>query len=271
MGLAGALVAVLVGAGGAVFFASLLVFDSRARSQDATAHVAMIIIGALFQCIALAGIFVLMDRLWLQPALWRRWGVVNEVERAWAHWRTACARAWGVRMARDKLVQVCRAHQPAVVAVVPQTDNGRLQPLAGGPFLEPEFVTARASRPLVALLGTVLAIVVALFLLGLYRQTPLPCCGTFLVMILGTSYVANGPMKLSVGSGVVEHRARRWTVDDAVMLVTRTGFFAIRVRLVGAGGELQTHFRSTRDRQFQALWQRWTTAVPRTDLPAMPT
>ncbi len=96
-------------------------------------------------------------------------------------------------------------------------------------------------------------------------------CGLFFLIAALCIYLSRTPVRLAVGSGTVEHRGRRWTVDDSVMLVTRAPWTALRVRIVGPEHTLVCNFRSVENKHFLALWQRWNTASPKTDLPAITT
>jgi hypothetical protein len=83
------------------------------------------------------------------------------------------------------------------------------------------------------------------------------------------SYFGNRPVRLSLGSGVVEAQGKRWTVETSMLLVTRNGFMNVRATLIGPLGTLATTYRSPKDPRLQALWAHWTTSVPRMDLPAV--
>ena len=65
----------------------------------------------------------------------------------------------------------------------------------------------------------------------------------------------------------------RWTIEDSIMLVQckaeppKSGASpAIVVRFIGPPGIRDIQFASSADPDFQLLWQRWTTPLPRLDL-----
>ncbi len=71
------------------------------------------------------------------------------------------------------------------------------------------------------------------------------------------------------GPGVLvdQKRQRRWTVDDAVMLVQCTPTLGpLIVRLVGEAGWLTLSFTDEKDPDFVRLWQRWNHPQPRPEL-----
>jgi hypothetical protein len=77
-----------------------------------------------------------------------------------------------------------------------------------------------------------------------------------------------GDGKVIAGLGVVEtSRGKRWTVDDAIMIVqTQDGEPPLTVFLTGEAGELKLHFIDEKDPDFIKLWQRWNHPNPRPEL-----
>ena len=70
----------------------------------------------------------------------------------------------------------------------------------------------------------------------------------------------------SVG-GVLASDGRRWTPDDAVLLVSgRAPRGPVFVRLVGSAGWLSMWFMAPDEADFVTLWQRWMHPVPRPEL-----
>lgn len=69
------------------------------------------------------------------------------------------------------------------------------------------------------------------------------------------------------GCGVVKGVDKRWTCDDAVMIVQRTVFSGgIVVTLIGRAGIWVAGFADTTDDDFINLWQRWNHLDPKPEL-----
>jgi hypothetical protein len=68
------------------------------------------------------------------------------------------------------------------------------------------------------------------------------------------------------GTGWVQHGAVRWTVEDSVLVAM--GWANARTCIVGPKGVLVLRLRTSRHRDFEALWVRWMHPVPRLDQPA---
>jgi hypothetical protein len=67
--------------------------------------------------------------------------------------------------------------------------------------------------------------------------------------------------------GVTDHQNRRWTINDALLLVQiRRKPGPLFVHLIGEAGHLLLTFTDETDRDFIALWQRWNHPHPRPEL-----
>jgi len=103
--------------------------------------------------------------------------------------------------------------------------------------------------------GAGLALLMVLVILG-----QMPQFRDFHPFALGRTQVA------SVG-GVLASDGRRWTPDDAVLLVSGRGRRGpVLVRLVGPAGWLSMCFMSPDEADFVTLWQRWMHPAPRPEL-----
>jgi len=142
-------------------------------------------------------------------------------------------------------------------------------------FLEPESISAGRTRSL----GPALLWVVAAVLAGLVFARYGAFASIFAVLILlpilmpmvGTwlerrDVSLGGGGEVVAGLGVVaDGRGRRWTRDDAILLV-HPGSGFVQVDLVGTAGRLEWRFYTPDAPGLVRLWQRWNHPEPRPDL-----
>ncbi len=222
----------------------------------------------------LASLWGLIDRMVVMPWVWRRQRGGDAIDSAWRNWR-AKSMGWvqqpkALHAARD----VARLTQPGLVAIAADRYQLTLQPFTGLPLLDPDSVRGRLPTSIWVYVGTAVGLVATCAAPAVLRQgaTPLAsclACGLGISCFVIGSYFGNRPVRLSLGSGVVEAQGKRWTVENSLLLVTRNGFFNVRATLVGPLGTLATTYRSAKDPGLQSLWAHWTTSVPRLDLPAV--
>jgi hypothetical protein len=207
---------------------------------------------------------------------------VPEPERPWttaiqsciARDRTTLSKAASERVWRSLLE---RADRPRVVA-----DARIAADLAKAPdaLLEPESIEpSQRGMVIVASLFAVLA-GISLFDGGPSRWWNITIfvalAGFFAVRHPGVRNafpgLRNTGRDLIAGPGWVAEakRGTRWTIDDSLLLVqcqsatTKAGASpAIMVRLIGPPGVRDIQFASSKDPDFQLLWERWTTPRPR--------
>jgi hypothetical protein len=173
-------------------------------------------------------------------------------------------------------------HRRSIVRPHTIVDEATLPQLGAIPLtenlLEPEPVQASGDRSRSSLLlgaGACALGAAYFFMMGIWVVGVL-LSGLALLMTAGLPQVRDVlrtlPMMESgvlAAPGVVvdAKRKRRWTIDDAVMLVQCTSTVGpLIVRIVGEAGWVTLTFSDERDADFVTLWQRWNHPRPRPDL-----
>lgn len=210
---------------------------------------------------------------------------VPEPERPWTTAIQACVARDGTTLSKAASEQVwrsllARSDRPRAVADARIAND---LPEAPDALLEPESIEpSQRGMVIVAALFGVLA-GISLFDGGPSRWWNI----TIFVALAGFFAVRHPAVRnafpglrntgrdLIAGPGWVAEakRGTRWTIDDSLLLVqcqsatTKPGASpAIMVRLIGPPGVRDIQFASSKDPDFQLLWERWTTPKPRLDL-----
>ncbi len=144
-------------------------------------------------------------------------------------------------------------------------------------LIEPEGILESSSMPRAHLkiaIGVVIAVALFLLWLGLWWLALLTLVLAMLIALQlpevrdATRLFRMDHRETIVGLGTVtDRKQRRWTVEDAVMLVKCTEDAGpLIVTMVGEAGHLTLSFTDETDPDLVRLWQRWNHPQPRPEL-----
>lgn len=257
---------IVFAAAGAVIIIVFFAEWSNTPTDQRAQAIGMLAVGCFLLALGVLGGVV---QFVLVPRYWKRRPALTSVERAWANWRIACSFHIGKRKALLALREAAIAQVPRVRCVAPAHMRSSLQDSVGLPLMDPEIVQSMHLSGFRMVLAMILACSGVCLLPRAFGRSGSGFfeCGAMAACMIVAMMIVWKRVGLGVTSGAVEGMRTRWTVEDSVLVFNPVGWRALGIAIVGPTALFQCRFRSTRDAEFLAIFQRWNTREARLDLP----